>query len=206
VRDGEGRPSYFISVVEDIAARKRAEAELQALNATLEQRVAERTAEAGRQAGEARQAAEALARQTTLLQTILDSMAEGVSVADRSGRMVLTNAAGREMVGLGVAPGGAETWPAHYGVFLPDGATPFPPGELPLALAVGGQASQNVEMVIRNPHCPAGRILHVSGRPLRGGDGTHQAAWSPTTTSPNSSAPPGPSSGPTASWPTPSRN
>ncbi|HEY9672661.1 MAG TPA: PAS domain S-box protein [Waterburya sp.] len=45
VREASGQPKYFISVVEDISARKQVEAELQHLNTTLEQRVAERTAQ-----------------------------------------------------------------------------------------------------------------------------------------------------------------
>ena len=43
MRDDTGRPLYFISVIEDINSRKRAEAALQELNATLEQRVVART-------------------------------------------------------------------------------------------------------------------------------------------------------------------
>ncbi|HJV28374.1 MAG TPA: PAS domain S-box protein [Aromatoleum sp.] len=45
VRRADGRPDYFISVVEDIQRRKEAEIALQELNASLEQRVALRTAE-----------------------------------------------------------------------------------------------------------------------------------------------------------------
>ncbi len=45
MRNEANEPLYFISVVEDIEARKQAEAALQELNATLEQRVAERTQE-----------------------------------------------------------------------------------------------------------------------------------------------------------------
>jgi len=45
VRSGNGDPEYFIAIVEDIDARKRAEEELHALHQTLERRVAERTAE-----------------------------------------------------------------------------------------------------------------------------------------------------------------
>ena len=43
VRKPNGQPKYFISVIEDISDRKKAESELQHLNATLEQRIAERT-------------------------------------------------------------------------------------------------------------------------------------------------------------------
>ncbi len=45
VRDGQGRPLYFISQVQDITERKQAERQLHEANERLEQRVAERTAE-----------------------------------------------------------------------------------------------------------------------------------------------------------------
>ena len=45
VREPAGAPHYFISVVEDIHARKQAEAALRQLNEELERRVTERTAE-----------------------------------------------------------------------------------------------------------------------------------------------------------------
>ena len=45
VRDEQGAPEYFIAVVEDIGPRKAAEAEVARLNADLERRVAERTAD-----------------------------------------------------------------------------------------------------------------------------------------------------------------
>jgi PAS domain S-box-containing protein len=45
VRDEAGEPDYFIGVVEDIQSRKEAEAQVHSLNASLERRVEERTAE-----------------------------------------------------------------------------------------------------------------------------------------------------------------
>lgn len=45
VRTSSGEPDYYIAVIEDITLRKRAEAALRDLTATLEQRVAERTAD-----------------------------------------------------------------------------------------------------------------------------------------------------------------
>ncbi len=44
-RDGAGQAEYFIVLVEDISERKRMEEELRQLNATLESKVAQRTAE-----------------------------------------------------------------------------------------------------------------------------------------------------------------
>ena len=45
VRDVQGEPLYFISHVQDVTARKRAEEEIQKLNQELEQRVLDRTAQ-----------------------------------------------------------------------------------------------------------------------------------------------------------------
>ncbi len=52
VRDDEGRPLFLQGVAFDISGMKRAEEELKALNQTLEQRVAERTAMAEQRAQE----------------------------------------------------------------------------------------------------------------------------------------------------------
>lgn len=45
VRKDSGEPDYFISVIQDISVRKRMEQEIQQLNAELEQRVIQRTAQ-----------------------------------------------------------------------------------------------------------------------------------------------------------------
>lgn len=57
VRNAAGKPDYFLSILEDISARKQAEEEVRRLNATLEQRVTERT----RQLAEVNQEIEAFA-------------------------------------------------------------------------------------------------------------------------------------------------
>ncbi len=163
----DGGPPLVGGVAFDVTDRIRAEEELRALNATLEQRVAERTIDARLRTAEAEQAAQALQRQTTLLEAILDSMAEGVIVADLSGRVTHTNPASRLISGRGPADCGPDGWSKFYGVFLPDGVTPFPTDRLPLFLALMGHESQDVEMVLRNPDCPEGRTVHVTGRPIR---------------------------------------
>src|SRR5438067_6674445 len=62
VRDEDGQPLFLQGVAFDITGIKQAEEDLKALNATLEQRVAERTAEAEQRAAELARSNEALAR------------------------------------------------------------------------------------------------------------------------------------------------
>jgi diguanylate cyclase (GGDEF)-like protein len=57
-------------------------------------------------------------------------------------------------------------WPEHLGVFGPDGKTPYPADELPLALALRGQSTDGIEVVIRNKANPEGVAVNVHGRPL----------------------------------------
>ena len=67
---------------QEISERLRAQDELKTLNTTLEQRVAERSAAAEQRAEELARSKEALQKQTRILQSILDTMSDGVIVAD----------------------------------------------------------------------------------------------------------------------------
>jgi len=49
----------------------------------------------------------------------------------------------------------------------PDGVTPFPEDELPLARAIRGEPSQDVEIVVAGTGGRPDRVVAVSGRPLR---------------------------------------
>jgi PAS domain S-box-containing protein len=90
LRDAAGAPQYFISVVEDISARKRVEAALRGLNQVLEAKVAERTA--------------ALAASQARHQTYLKHLADGFSAirVEPDGRLIYeeVNSARLEMIEL----------------------------------------------------------------------------------------------------------
>jgi diguanylate cyclase (GGDEF)-like protein/PAS domain S-box-containing protein len=118
-------------------------------------------------------AAEADARgQAELLEAILDNVSDGVGVVDGHGEFLLHNPAAKVLLGIGEDQGGAETWQEHYGIFLPDGRTPFPTEDLPLVRALAGETRDQVPMVIRNFAQPDGVVITVSGRPLPRPDGT----------------------------------
>src|SRR5712692_8662490 len=115
---------------------------------------------------------EETSRQKDLMQLILASITDGVVVADTNGKFLLFNAAAERFVGIGATDTSPDQWSRQYGSFLPDGVTLFPSNELPLVRAMRGESVDRVELFIRNANVPEGRLLSITGGPLRSGDGT----------------------------------
>ena len=111
-------------------------------------------------------------RQKDLLQLILASIADGVVVADTNGKFLVFNATAERFIGIGATDASPDRWSEQYGSFLPDGNTLFPVEELPLVRAMRGESVDAIELLIRNANVPEGRLLSITGRPLRGQDGT----------------------------------
>jgi len=114
-----------------------------------------------------------LGRQTSILESILNSMGEGVIVCDQTGKLLLVNPAGlrlhptlrgREKPGVAVYQ--------EFGLFLPDKLTPYPADELPLARVLRGEVVDGLEMFVRAPHVPEGIWTTVTARPLRDANGS----------------------------------
>jgi len=113
-------------------------------------------------------------RQKELLQLILGSIADGVVVADANGKFLLFNAAAEHIVGIGATDTAPDKWSAQYGTYFPDAVTVYPSNELPLVRAMRGESVDAVEIFIRNANVPDGRLLSITGGPLRGEDGALQ--------------------------------
>src|ERR1700674_5819009 len=79
-----------------------------------------------------------LLEQTRILQCIVDSMGDGVVVADRTGKFLLFNPAAEKTLGIGALEGTPNDWTHQYGIFAADQITPYPASELPLARALQG--------------------------------------------------------------------
>ncbi|WP_282417836.1 PAS domain-containing protein [Polyangium sp. 15x6] len=107
----------------------------------------------------------------SLLRAALHTLADGVIVCDREGRLVYSNAAAEAMLGQATTDARPPDWSERYGLFLPDGVTPFPSSELPLSRAMRGEVTDRVEMFTRSEQHPEGVSMAVSGRPVRGKDG-----------------------------------
>ncbi len=154
--------------------QKRVERDLRSAHADLERRVAERTAELSKanaslrsEAGARERTALELRRRSGVLTTILDSMAEGVVVADVDGRYLLFNKAAEAILGIGRGAFPAERWPLCLRAYQPDGTTLLPEGSDPLRRALDGEAVDDYEALLRTADAPDGVWVLGGARPFK---------------------------------------
>jgi len=150
----------------EVQDRTKAQTALKILNETLEQRVAERSAAAEQRALQLAQSEAALRRQTNILQSILNSMGDGVIVADATGKILLFNPAAERLMraGLGtIAP--LDSYEQHQ-TYLSDTLTAYPTNEHPLVRAMRGEVIDGAEIFLRKSDSSDGIWLTATGRPL----------------------------------------
>jgi two-component system cell cycle sensor histidine kinase/response regulator CckA len=141
--------------IRDITARKHAEESFAAQGKELATQVAELA-----------RSRQALEDKTLMFQSVLESMSEGLVVADVQGKFIIWNPAAGKLLGLGAANISIQEWSRHYGLYLPDNLTPFPSDQLPLARAIQGETSTAV-MFVRNPEFAEGIFLEAHASPLK---------------------------------------
>jgi PAS domain S-box-containing protein len=159
IKDSSGAIVGASKIARDITQRKQ-----------TEDRLAGQTEELSRQAEELLRSQLALETQTLMLQSVLDSMAEGLVAADAQGKFIIWNPAAVKILGMGAASLTSQEWTAHYGLYLEDMVTPFPAAQLPLARAIRGESS-SAQMFVRNPELEQGTWIEVGGGPLKDKDG-----------------------------------
>jgi diguanylate cyclase (GGDEF)-like protein len=140
-RDPHGTPLQVIGVASDVTAMKDIE---QALS----------------------RSEESLRTQLRILHGVLESAGDGIVVADEHGELTIFNPAAERLLGAGDARPKPSDWAHTFGLLTPDGRTHFAADELPIARALGGEACDNVEMLVRNARVPGGVYVTVTGRPL----------------------------------------
>jgi PAS domain S-box-containing protein len=152
LKDARGNLRGGVAVLHDITERKRSEAGLV------------------QHAEELRHSQRALKTQTFMLQSVLDSMVEGLVAVDEHGKFILWNPAADKIMGLGPTNLPSGEWSAHYGLFLPDTITPIPPGETPLERTLRGEGG-TTEIFLRQAGLNQGFWLEATGSPLIDKDG-----------------------------------
>jgi signal transduction histidine kinase/DNA-binding response OmpR family regulator len=102
------------------------------------------------------------------LKAMMESISDGVIVADAKGKFIFWNSAADSIRSSHGSEATAmqDEWPSNYGLFLPDGLTRFPVQELPLARAMRGEIVDNVDVFMRHAQAPAGIRVSSNARPL----------------------------------------
>ncbi|KAM3095238.1 PAS domain-containing protein [Phormidesmis sp. 146-12] len=108
----------------------------------------------------------ALQEQTRLLQVIIDSIGDGLILANSNGEFVLFNQAAERIFGRLSNDRPCEDWSHTYGLYLPDRQTFFPSEQLPLYRAMRGEAVNDVEVFVRPDLTREGRWISISGFPV----------------------------------------
>jgi PAS domain S-box-containing protein len=155
----DGKPRQYVAIRADITQRKQAGEAL-----------AGQASELSRQAQELTLSQQALETQSLMLQSVLDSMTEGLAAVDEHGKFVIWNAGAEKIFGMGATDLPSPKWTGHYGLFLPDTVTPFPTEQLPVLRAIRGEVS-TTEMFVRNPRLPEGAWIEISSAPRKNRDG-----------------------------------
>ena len=102
-----------------------------------------------------------------LMETVFNSMSEGVVAVDEDGTILFHNSSGPRIGGSHPLEKDITRWPEKYGVFQPDGETVLSENLNPLMLALRGQSTEETEFLIRNSQKPEGVLVSVNARPLR---------------------------------------
>ena len=129
------------------------------LNAGLEQGITERTAEL-------ESTGQKLQENRKLLDSVLNNIKDGIVAVDEKGQYFVFNPAAEKIIGR--TPEGLQHGQRlkHFGIFQPDGITPFLESEGTLEKALRGEETNDVEMLVKNPQRPDGVLIVTSGRPL----------------------------------------
>lgn len=112
----------------------------------------------------------ALSRERETLSTVIETMAEGVVVAEPDGRFVIFNSAARRIVDRDPVDVPPEEWPETYRAFHSDMTTLLDADELILRQAIRGVEPEPLDAYFRHDD---GGGVHVRGiaKPVRDEDG-----------------------------------
>lgn len=111
-------------------------------------------------------------RQSTILNSILSSLGDGLVVVDQKGFLVSANPAASQILGVTNLIQKMEHRSEGLGFHYPDSKLPIPSKETPMAQAVlHGRTCDDFEILVKNKTHQDGIIISVNSRPIIGYDG-----------------------------------
>ena len=122
-----------------------------------------------------RRAEDAERHNAEMMTATITSMADAVLVMGENGRIIIANPAAKSLFGDRTDVG-SEEWAKTYQRFLPDGITPFPSAETPIARAVRGESVDDLEIILWPLGSAKSTHLIANGRPLRDASGALKGA------------------------------
>jgi signal transduction histidine kinase len=87
------------------------------------------------------------------------------------GIMSYFNPAASKILGYGLLQSAPDKWAQIYGVFLPDGVTPFPTDKYPLVRALKGERVEGVEQYVKNQNRQEGITIRVNADSIKNSSG-----------------------------------
>ncbi len=112
-------------------------------------------------------------QRATMIQSVLESIGDGVIIVDPDGKRIYNRAANR-ILGIDLSGLPVSAWNQKLLVFRPDRRTILPPAEFPTARASRGETVDDVEVFVRHAGAPNGIYISASARPLRNERGESQ--------------------------------
>ncbi len=111
-------------------------------------------------------------REAPVLQSVLDSMSDGVVVLDGDGACLFSNPASESMLGEGLRTLPVNDWVSEFGLCCDGSATPYRTEDLPLVQALLGKVVQRADIYVYPSDRAEGLWLAASATPLT--DASHR--------------------------------
>lgn len=101
------------------------------------------------------------------LKAVLNSLSDGVIIANMKGEFLFFNPAAAKILGMGSRDITQSNWSSIYGCYKVDRVTPYPSKQLPLARAMRGEEVIDEHLFIKNPKLTEGVWISISASPVR---------------------------------------